>query len=97
MPTQKSGKSSPKPKSVKAIRVNESHSQIVDDTYQYLENELQQIRQCSGMYIGSGGMNGAIHLLNEIVANCIDECTNPSSIFKTISVYLLDNDFKFII
>ena len=97
MPTQKSGKSSQKPKSVKAIRVNEPHSQIVDDTYQYLENELQQIRQCSGMYIGSGGLNGAIHLLNEIVANCIDECTNPSSMGNTIWVTFLEKDCKFII
>lgn len=101
MPTQKSGvskKNATVGKPVKAIRSSDlGGAPIVDDTYQYLESELQQIRLCSGMYIGSGGLNGAIHLLNEIVANCIDECTNPSSMGNTIWITFMEKECKFII
>lgn len=57
------------------------HSQIVhDDDVIVLTNEFDQIRQCTGMYIGVGETEGVIHLCNEVMTNSIDEAVNPEVI-----------------
>ena len=50
-----------------------------DDVFEHLTNEFEQIQTCAGMYIGSKGAAGAIHLFKEIFNNALDECNNPKS------------------
>lgn len=50
-----------------------------DDVFEHLENEFTQIQTCVGMYIGSKGAAGAIHLFKEIFNNSLDECANENS------------------
>ena len=89
MPTQKQTK----PKPIKAVNA----SGIVDDVYEYKENEFDQIRQCLGVYVGQGGLPGAMHLTNEIVTNSIDELTNPNTVGKTIFFYFNEKEQRFLI
>jgi DNA gyrase subunit B len=72
-------------------------SAFVEDTYEYRENEFAQVRGSLGVYVGRGEAAGALHLLNEIVANSIDECTNPNSPGDTIWVTFFEKECKFII
>ena len=72
-------------------------SGIKDDKYTYIDSEILQVRQARGMFVGEGEFAGAMHLLNEIVANSIDECSNPSSPGNTIWVTFIEKDCKFII
>lgn len=89
------------PKQTKAkpepVKAKPSDGSIVDDVYEYKENEFDQIRQCLGVYIGQGGLSGALHLVNEIVTNCIDELTNINSIGSTIQFYFNEYEGSFII
>ena len=59
-----------------------------DDVYEHLTNEFEQIQTCAGMYIGSKGVSGAIHLFKEIFNNALDECVNPNSPANWIRVTL---------
>lgn len=68
---------------------------IKDDKYTYIDSEIEQIRIASSMYVGAGEFTGAMHLLNEIVANSIDECSNPSSMGNTIWVTFIEKECKF--
>lgn len=86
MPNEKAG--------VKAIK---SDSAFRDDVYVYRDNELEQIRGSLGMYIGQGDKEGAMHLVNEILTNSIDECTNPSSPGNTIWFTFMEKECRFII
>ena len=76
---------------------NKPISGIKDDKYTYIDSEMDQIRFAKGMYIGAGEFQGAMHLLNEIVANSIDECSNPSSPGNTIWVTFIEKECKFIV
>ena len=76
---------------------NKPTSGIKDDKYTYIDSEMDQIRFAKGMYIGAGEFQGAMHLLNEIVANSIDECSNPSSPGNTIWVTFIEKECKFIV
>lgn len=79
------------------VIVTNSSEQIKDDVYTYIESEVAQIRACMGMYLGQGQDAGALHLLNEIVANSIDECSNPNSPANTIWITFFEKECKFII
>ena len=70
---------------------------IVDDVYVYKDNEFEQIRTARNMYIGSGDVTGAMHLVNEMVTNCIDEHTNPNAIGSNIWVSFFEKECRFIV
>lgn len=113
MPTSTKANSKTNPKPVKAKGVTpkthkpipsvkpkpkmEEVSSIRDDVYEYKENEFDQIRQCLGMYIGAGDLEGAMHLVNEVVTNSIDELTNPNTIGNTIWITFIEKECKFIV
>lgn len=101
MPTKKEALPKQKPKSVKAVKVSNpdfvKSSKITDDKYFYTSNELRQIQLTFQMYIGSDSKMGALHLLNEIITNSIDECTNPSSMGNTIWITFFEKECKVIV
>lgn len=70
---------------------------IKDDVYSYSANELVQIRRSPSVYLGSDSKTGALHLVNEIVTNSIDECTNPSSMGDTIWITFFEKECRVII
>ena len=72
-------------------------SEFKDDKYVYIESEIAQIRAASSMYISVGEAAGAMHLVNEIVANSIDECSNPSSPGNTINLTFFEKECKFVV
>ena len=45
-----------------------------DEAFQIIEDELEQIRACLGMYISKTNTDAALHLIKEGVNNSIDEC-----------------------
>lgn len=57
-----------------------------DDKFVTLDNEFEQIQNCIGMYISSGGSAGALHLFKELFANALDECNNEKSPAHKIKV-----------
>lgn len=59
-----------------------------DDKYIVIEDEFEQIRNALGMYIGSVETEAALHLLQEILNNGIDEIVNPNSDGDTVIVRL---------
>ena len=71
--------------------------QVIDDVYVYRDNEFEQIRGSKGMYVGEGGLTGAMHLLNEVVTNSIDEEINPNTNGDTIWVNFWEKDQKFVV
>lgn len=91
MPTKKEAVSEKKLHPVKAV------SAIKDDVYSYSANELLQVRRSPSVYLGSDSKTGALHLINEIVTNSIDECTNPSSMGDTIWITFMEKDCRVII
>lgn len=100
MPSKTKAVSKTKTKPVKAVgHVPPSQVQpaFQDDVYEYKENEFDQIRQCLGMYVGSDAETSALHLLNEIVTNSIDELTNIHSVGSTFWITFLEKECKFII
>lgn len=76
---------------------NAKSTGIKDDVYSYSANELVQIRRSPSVYLGSDSKTGALHLVNEIVTNSIDECTNPSSMGDTIWITFFEKECRVII
>ena len=72
-------------------------TQFVDDNYEHIENELEQIQKCAGMYISTLGTEGALHLFKEIVNNSIDEATNVMSPCDKIEIYFDEEYQHFIV
>lgn len=68
-----------------------------DDVYEHIENELEQIQRCPGMYISTLGTEGALHLLKEIVSNSIDESNNVMSPCDTIYIFFDEDEQHFIV
>lgn len=101
MPATKRPISGQNAKSVKAKVVSKpskvSSDSLQDDVYTYRENEFEQIRGSMSVYLGGDAQVGALHLINEIVTNSIDECTNPSSPGNTIWVTFFEKDCRIII
>lgn len=71
---------------IKTELTTQSNVIVVDDTYQSLTNEFEQIRTCIGMYISQRGTAGAMHLLKEIFNNALDECVNEHSFADKIDI-----------
>lgn len=59
-----------------------------DDVYETIKDEFKQVQTCVGMYIGSKGEKGAIHLFKELFNNALDECGNEGSPANHIDVML---------
>ena len=57
-----------------------------DDVYEHIQNEFEQIQRCTGMYIGSKGKEGMLHLFKEIFNNSLDECINEGSPGNKITI-----------
>ena len=57
-----------------------------DDTFVTIEDEFKQIQSCVGMYISTGGTDGAVHLFKEMFNNALDECINERSPANNITV-----------
>lgn len=72
---------------------------IADDTSEYVQiaDELDQIRQCLGMYVGSDAKMAALHLISEVTANSLDEETRPDTVGHTIWFTFIEKECKFII
>lgn len=68
-----------------------------DDDFVVVKDEFEQLRKFIGVYIGQGGQTGAMHLLNEILTNSIDEAINKKSPCDTIWVYFDEALCQFII
>ena len=104
MPASKKATSSTKPKVAPATKKEPTPkvapmvtTAIQDDIYEYKENEFDQIRQCLGVYIGTGAQSGAMHLLNEIVTNSIDELTNKNTLGDTFWITFMEKECRFIV
>ena len=72
-------------------------TQFIDDHYEHIENELEQIQKCAGMYISTLGTEGALHLFKEIVNNSIDEANNIMSPCDKIDIYFNEANQHFIV
>ena len=59
-----------------------------DDVYETIKDEFKQVQSCVGMYIGSKGEKGAIHLFKELFNNALDECGNEGSPANHIDVLI---------
>lgn len=70
-----------------------TNKQFVDDRYDHITNELEQIQKCAGMYISTKGTEGALHLFKEIVGNSIDESNNVNSPCDEIDIYF-DQEYQ---
>lgn len=55
-------------------------SNIIDDEYTVIDNDIEKIQQKPTMYISFSGQDGVRHLAYEITNNIIDEHLNPNSI-----------------
>lgn len=58
----------------------------MDDVYESLQNEFDQVRKCIGMYISYLHTDAALHLMREIIHNAIDEFGNRKVPFDTIYI-----------
>lgn len=96
MPTSRRPISEEKAKPVKA-KIVDTDQNFQDDIYTYRENEFEQIRGSLGVYVGGDAKTGALHLVNEIVTNSIDECTNPNSMGDTIWITFFEKECRIII
>lgn len=70
---------------------------FVDDEYQAITNQFQQIQECIGMYISTKGTEGAFHLYKEIFNNALDECVNENSPADTIITEYYDELGQFVV
>lgn len=68
------------------ILSSQNNVKVIDDEYQEVTNEFDQIRKFLGMYISKSGTEGALHLVKEIFNNACDECVNPVSFADKIDV-----------
>ena len=58
----------------------------MDDVYDELQNEFDQVRKCIGMYISYMGTDAALHLFREIVHNAFDEFSSKKVPFDTVHI-----------
>ena len=58
-----------------------------DDKVFYSEDEFEQIRAHTGMYISYRGVKAKRHLFKEIFNNSLDECVSPKSPANKVEVY----------
>lgn len=58
----------------------------MDDVYEALQNEFEQVRKCIGMYISYTKELAGMHLMKEIAHNALDEFSNKKMPFDTIYV-----------
>lgn len=58
-----------------------------DDKVFYSDDEYEQIRAHTGMYISYRGMRAKRHLFKEIFNNALDECISPESPANKVEVY----------
>ena len=88
-------------KGVKTLTSSDVVEGIQDDVFYHTEDDLQSIRLHRTMYISSDKTEGAVHLLKEILANSIDECTNTNDhwkgIQKEIDVVYHENERRIVI
>ena len=63
-------------------------SKFQDDVMEYIEEDIDKIKRKTGMYISYVGEKGALHLAKEVIQNAIDECANPKSPAKDITITL---------
>lgn len=59
----------------------------LDDVYESLVNEFDQVRKCKGMYIAYEHTDAALHLFREIFQNAIDEFTARKVKFNVIKLW----------
>ena len=57
-----------------------------DDKIVHIADDVEKLQKKPGMYIGYIGEKGALHLVKELVQNCIDECKNHKSPGNKISI-----------
>ena len=55
-------------------------SQIVDDTFTVIKNDIDKIQKSPTMYISYRGSEGAEHLAHEMFNNMVDEHRNPHTL-----------------
>lgn len=58
----------------------------LDDQYEALQNEFEQVRKCLGMYISYTGTLAGMHLFSEIAHNAFDEHSNGKVSFEDIII-----------
>jgi len=58
----------------------------MDDVYEALQNEFEQVRKCIGMYISYTGTLAGMHLFSEIAHNAFDEHSNGKIKFDRIFI-----------
>lgn len=58
----------------------------MDDVYEALQNEFDQVRKCIGMYISYTNTAAAMHLFKEIAHNAFDEHSNGKVSFSDIFI-----------
>jgi DNA gyrase/topoisomerase IV subunit B len=66
--------------------------EFIDDKIEHIESDIEKIRRKPNMYISYLGTKGTLHLCKEIINNAIDECINPNSPAKNISIYVDEID-----
>lgn len=74
-------------KEIKGIDYLESKDTIngiKDDQFIALRSETEAIRKARSMYIGDGGIKGALHLFKEVFNNSLDEMNNEQNSRKKI-------------
>ena len=69
----------------------------MDDQYEQLQNEFEQVRKCLGMYISYTETLAAMHLFSEIFHNAADEFSNGKVPFDTIVVEFDERNQTFLI
>lgn len=69
----------------------------MDDVYDELQNEFDQVRKCIGMYISYMGTEAALHLFREIVHNAFDEFSSKKVPFDTVHILFDERDQLFVI
>lgn len=60
----------------------------MDDIYESLVDEFEQVRRCIGMYISYLNTDAALHLFREILQNAIDEFMNRKIAFEDSRIWV---------
>ena len=63
-------------------------AKFIDDKIVHKDNAIEQIQINPNLYISYIGEKGVLHLFKEIFNNCVDECINPYSPGKEISIFI---------
>ena len=68
-----------------------------DDKVFYSDDEYEQIRAHTGMYISYRGMRAKRHLFKEIFNNALDECISPESPANKVEVFFNEETQEIIV